>query len=658
MADNGTLNSFGLNEITNTKLEDNLAAYVQKCYSEARQHKSNSGITDRLLRNLRAKKCKYQPDEEGLLGPYNDVYIGLCALKARAASSWLIDIVSNNIDQPWTLNATPEPELNEKSMAKAVEMLLQELPTLNSFDALKDRATQVKSALQNYTEKEAQNATKRMETRIDDQMKEGGWLDLYKEFVEDITVYPTAFMRGPVEIKAPRAKWKGNKFDVENTASPRMRMISPFNAFPAPEASSVQNSRYFIEAKEWSHAEVYNLIGNATFLESNLRQVLEEYKEGFIPTKIEDSSQKELEDRNNGLQGKKGLEVVIYNGKIKGEFLIENGAIVDDPQKYYEAETWVIGNYTIRAVLNPNPVGERQIYSTSYVKINNDIWGQSVIDLVYDIQRVCNASARALVRNMGYSSGPIGEVVSDRIAETDDETAIAPYKIFRVGPDITGAGAPAFRFHNVTSVAAELLGVFERFNKMADDASGVPAYVLGNPSVAGAGRTLGGLSMLMGNAAKGIKNVQLNIDRDIIAKVVQAYYYYNMSTSKDIGIKADAQVVARGATGLLQRELAQTRTVEVLQLLTPYVQAGLVDKIAIDYILRTILQNTGMPVDKFIPDPDAVSQVQDLQSLLGGTAEAFNRGTSTPVPLPTQSQPQPNPNMAPFPKPVNLAQGA
>lgn len=651
-----SLAQFGLGEVANTRLEDDLSATVQRAYMDARQHKTNQGITDKLIRNLRAKKCKYQPDEETLLGPYNDVYVGLCSLKARAASSWLIDIISSNIEKPWTLDPTPEPELPERLMDQAINMLLQELPQFNTFDALKDRATQIKSALQDFTSKEATDATKRMETRINDQMTEADWLDIYALFIEDLTVFPTAFLRGPVEVNTLDPEWKGDKFVVNKKAVPRMRVISPFDAYPAPNATSIEQSSYFIEAREWSHAEVHNLIGVGSFVESTIRQVLKEYEHGYMPTKMEDNVRADLEDKDKLLRTKKGLEVVIYNGKILGKHLVKYGAIIDDPQKHYEAEVWCVGSYTIRAVLNPNPVGARPVYATSYTKVNGSIWGQSVIDLVYDTQRVCNAAVRSLVRNMGYASGPIGEVVSDRIAETEDELAISPYKIYRVGPDITGTGAPAFRFHNVTSISKDLMDVYAQFTKIADDLSGVPAYVLGNPQVAGAGRTLGGLSMLMGNAAKGIKNVQLNIDRDVISRVVSSYYYYNMSTSKDDGIKADAKVVARGATGLLQRELQQTRTVEVLQLLTPYVQQGLIDKTSIDYLLRAILQNTGLPVDKIIPDPDQASQVQDLSSLLGSQTQAFNRGTSTPQPLPPQSQPpQTPPNLAPIPQQANLA---
>ena len=654
--DTPELEDYGLGELSNTKLEDNLANYVQRQYIFAKQNRQNVGITDRLVRNLYAKRQKYLPDEETLLGPHNDVYIGLCALKARAAASWLIDIIMNNIDKPWTIDPSPEPNLPEELMQQAIEALLQELPSFNTYDALKDRAMQVKSALQAINQKQAQDATARMDTRINDQLTEGDWVNSYAQFIDDLTVFPTAFLRGPFECNTPNPDWDGNKFEVKQKVIPKVRTISPFDLYPSPNATSINGAEYIIEGKEWTHSEVYDLIGVPSFNEGNIRQVLKEYRQGYKPHKLEDSVRRYLEDRRATMQMKRELEVVIYNGKIEGRYLIENNVMVEDPQKFYEAEVWVIGAYCIRAVLNPNPMGARPIYGTSFVKVNNSIWGQSVVDVVYETQRVCNAATRSLVKNMGYSSGPIGEVVNDRLADTDDETDLKPYKIFRVGPDITGTGAPAFRFHNVQSVAADLMRVYEAYSKIADDLSGVPAYVLGNPDVAGAGRTMGGLSMLMGNAAKGIKNVQLNIDRDIIAPVVSALYYYNMIVSPDMGIKADAKIVARGATGLLQRELAQSNTISILQLLTPYVQGGYIDKTALDYILRAVLQNTGLPVDKIIPDPDNASNVQDLTALLGGNAvgsqaQALQRGTSNPVALPPQSVPAPNPQM----QPINIA---
>lgn len=651
------LAEFGLGQISNTEVQDALAACVNRRYNEARDHKRRIGVTNRLLRNLRAKKCEYQPEEQGLLATGVDIYIGIAALKAAAAESWLLDIIVNNIDKPWTLSSTPEPDLPQRLKEQVIDALVAELPQMRTFDALKDRATQLKSVVQGLSKKAAQEATKRMETRIDDQLTEGGWVKTFTALVGDISVYPTAMIRGPIQIAKPQMSWDGNKVKVENKAFLTTRNVNPFNAYPAPNATTTQDGTYFIEAVPFTYGDLHELTKAKSFSSANIRQALHKYPDGYMPNYMEDNEERELEGKSELLSNRKDFEVVIYNGKMEGKLLADKGVLVKDLQKHYECEIWCVENYVIRAVLNPNPTGGRPIFGSSYRKVNNSFWGKSVIDLVYDVQRTCNAAARAIVRNMGYASGPVGEVVSERLAPGDDITELEPYKIFRVGPDITGTGAPAFRFHNITAIVKDLMAVFERFSKMADDISGIPAYVLGNPQVAGAGRTLGGLSMLMGNAAKGIKNVQMNIDEDIITGVVKAFYTYNMLTSDDNGIKADAKVVARGATGLLQRELSQTRSVELLQLLTPYVQAGLVDKSALTYILRDIFQNTGMNIDKIFPDPDRAQHMQQIAKLLSGDqAEAMERGSSQPVSLPPQSQPPAN--LAPFPRPANLAQGS
>jgi hypothetical protein len=158
---------------------------------------------------------------------------------------------------------------------------------------------------------------------------------------------------------------------------------------------------------------------------------------------------------------------------------------------------------------------------------------------------------------------------------------------------------------------------------------------------------MGGLSMLMGNAAKGIKNVQLNIDRDIITPLIYGYYVYNMLTSKDKSVKADAQIVARGATGLMQRELSQARLVEVLQMLVPLIPMWDQLPDGVKVILREVLKQTGLPVDDIIADPNAKSILQDKIRELSQN-EASSRGTSAPVPLPPQSQPNVNPQQMPL----------
>lgn len=668
-----SLADYGINEATNLDIQDALADFISKEFDNAVTHRKSIGIDARLLRNLRANDCEYQPDEAALIGPHNDVYIGLCALKARAAESWITDILLNNIEKPWTIDPTPKPDLPESQVEETVDILLRELTSINSLEALKDRARELKSAQTAIALDKAQHATRRMETLIEDQLQEGDWTPEFGKLIGNLVVYPNAFMRGPVVVSKPHGAWDGEEYVAKPMSLPCVRAISPFDAFPAPNATTTQDGDYFCERARFSAGQLYNLMKVDGFHGANIRVLLDRHPSGYKRDMLGDTERDAAEDKDDPLTAKTfqfgDYETVIYNGRVPGHLLADHGVIVADRQDTYECEVWLVDNVVIRAILNPNPTGTRPIYGTSYRKIVGKFWGQSVICLVYDTMRVCNAAARNLVRNMGYSAGPIGEVVSERVAETQDPTNIVPYQVFLVGPDLTGTGAPAYRFHNVDSIASELMAVTERYMKIADDLSGVPSYVLGNPQVAGAGRTLGGLSMLMGNAAKGIKNVQLNIDRDVISGLVTGFYVYNMLTNEDDSLKADCKVTSRGATGLLQRELAQTRTVELLQLLSPYIQQwdNLPDGIKI--MLREILKTTGLPVDQIIPDPQQNEENKDMLNLLtngmggmagateGGQAVPMERGMSNPPTLPPQSMPPTGP-LTNRPMPVNMPQGA
>jgi hypothetical protein len=616
-------------EITNGEFQDALAHYLRQRYNEAFDHKTMSGTERQLLRNLRVKKGIYQPDEIALLGGI-DVYLGISALKSRAAESWLLDVVMNNMDKPWSLEPTPIPTLPDEYREQAITMLAKEVQGMQSMDEVRERATDLKRSILEYLSKQAKTATQAMETKIEDQFDEGDWRKTFASFIADLCAYPSAIIRGPVIVSQLRAQYKGNAVVAEEIGVPVVRCISPFDAYPSPDSTTTQDGQYFIERARFSHSDLYDLKGVESFDETNIRRALEEYPTGFQVNLNHDAERDRLEGTGPDLDVSKELyDIIIYNGKLPGKFLVERGVLVDDPQKHYECEVWSCGDFTLRAVLNPNPVSARPLHSTSFSKVNGAFWGEAPIDLTYDIQRMCNSTIRAIIRNMAYASGPIAEVVAERLTSGESITQIDPYRMYFVTPDISGAGQKAISFNKVPSVVAEMSGALERFMKLADDISGIPAYVVGTPAVAGAGRTMGGLSMLMGNAAKGIKAVMLNIDDDVVGAVVKAFYYFNLVTSEDQSIKADANVIARGTSGLLQRELMQNQVTEILQILQPYTQPQgnqppIVGPEAIQYLLRKMLQDRGIDVDEVIPDPTAIEQAQSsareqaTQQAMGG----------------------------------------
>lgn len=630
---------------------DELGAYVFRCFEEARDHRSAAGIDNRMSRCLRMKNMEHHPEDADLVKDV-PIHMGIAALKSRAAASWITDILLNSSDKPFTVKPSPNPELPEWMKDQIVDILESEIVDLGASEGVRERAKNMKEAALKYVQEQAERAAKNMERKIEDQLVESNWHAPFNDLVNDITVFPCALMRSPIVEKVKRSVWNGDTVEVKDTVVLRSRRINPFDAYPSPDASDTQSGHYFIEVARLHPNVLANAKGMFGFIDENLEYVLEQYRlSGFELTTNTSDTKDDLENKNQALTGGITIDTIIYNGKIEGQFLIDNGVMVPDPQAYYEAEVYVVNQVTLRAVLNPHPEDRRPVHATSYVKVPGSFWGQSLIEVVEPAERMCHAAIRTVVKNMSFSAGPIGEYNLERLADGASRPGeVTPFTLYPVKDDFSNNSNPVFRWQVIPSVAPQAQAIFEYYLKYADDLSGVPAYVMGSPQVAGAGRTMGGLSMLMGNAAKGIKNVMLNIDRDVIEPIISYHIDYNMNEDPDPSIKGDSQAVARGSSGLLQRELAQTRTVEVLQLLAPF--AAAVPPQGMQVLLREVLKGTGMNVDDIIPDPlRGRTLARDLGDPRLG--EAMDRGAGQPVPLPPQSVPPQT-----VPTPVNLPQGA
>jgi hypothetical protein len=180
-----------------------------------------------------------------------------------------------------------------------------------------------------------------------------------------------------------------------------------------------------------------------------------------------------------------------------------------------------------------------------------------------------------------------------------------------VEPDLVGRGATAYHFHKIDSHAQELESLINEEIKKCDDATGIPAYAYGNPQVSGAGRTVGGLAMLMGNAAKGIKQVIVNMEQDVLEPMITSFYNYNMLYDPDQAMKVDAQVQAKGPTAVLARETAAAKRMEMLQVVGPFIPTGIIPKPGLATLLREVMKSSDFPVDKIIPDPELEAQLAE-----------------------------------------------
>ncbi len=620
-------------EANQRPLLQGLAKHVMDAWESARDVKN--AVVPRLLRARRARLGEYDPTKLAQIREFggSEEYARITANKCRVVESWIRDVFLGQTEKPWTLNPTPKPEFPpdvETTVRTQVSMEVAAIfaQTGKVPDAELVRA-ELAAQLEAYEERlrdEARKATRRMERVIEDQMIQGGFNDAFGEFIADFVTYPAAIIKGPILRRKKRLSWKasddgGVAPEVIESISPEFERVDPFRLYPSGGSSSPQDGAV-IEHVTFSYQDLYDLIGVPGFNEDAIRAVLAECKNGGLHDWLgflEDGENDTLdpitrEQRRHLLN----IDCLEYHGPVKGHDLIEWGMDedeIDDHDAPYEACVWLIGRWVIKAQLNYDPLDRRPYHKACYEELPGEFWGMSVPDVLDDVQGVVNAAVRSLVNNMGMASGPQVAVNIDRLAPGEDITNMHPWKIWQITDSQYGSSAPAVDFFQPNANVNELLTVIEKFYQFADDFSLVPRYMAGSDKVAGAGRTASGLSMLMDAANKGLKGVVSIIDQNIMTPILESVYAHNMVYHQDNTIKGDAQVVARGAVGLMQLETLQLRRNEFLQVTANPLDSQIVGLDGRAEILREVAKGLELDVNKVVPTRERLQAMQAQQGV-------------------------------------------
>jgi hypothetical protein len=606
-----------------------LAAHIRAAWTAAKEAKREP--EDRMMRNLRARSGTYEADKLQAIRQQggSEIYMMLTATKCRAASALIRDLITGNgSEKPWTLNPTPVPELPPDVLAKAKEeatnavlpLYMQGPPP--DISTVTEIAQAVKQRFENAMREEARKAVARMESKMEDQLAEGGFLHALSAFIDDLSVYPTAILKGPVIRKKHRLKYVGGQgpasVQVTEELVKEWERVDPTRFYPAPHAETVADG-YCIEHHSLTVEGLSEMKGVDGYDDASIDMVIEDYGRGglrewlSIDSEMAQHRETSMSDNNRGPE--KLIDALQYWGAVNGQMLRDWGMTaeqVPDTKKMYWVEAWLIGNVVIKAVLNTHPLGEKPYYATSYEKVPGRFWGNSPADLVVDCQTMVNAAARALANNMGVASGPQVWVDVSRLPPGEDITQMYPWKIWQTDRDqAAGAGAPMGFFQPETH-AAELLAVYEKFAILADEYSGIPRYMTGADGAGGAGRTASGLSMMMGNAAKTMKQVIANIDNDVFEPMLTQLYFHNLRYSDDPELIGDVQIVARGAMSLQVKDSAALNRNQFLQATANPIDLQIIGMTGRAAILREQAKMLGLNPDDVVPPLEEVQRRQKV----------------------------------------------
>jgi hypothetical protein len=602
------------------QVHDQLAGHIRARMTDMRNFRNAEGISERLLNSLRTYKGMY---DEGKLNEIrafggSEVFARVTPTKCRAATALLRDVYLGS-ERPWDVDPTPEPQTPEDIDANIQQLVNIEVNTnmQNGVQVdqqmIADRVDSLRAAAEQAAKKVAHDEADKAGMRLDDILTEGNFYEAFAEFLIDLPIFPFAVMKGPEVRRVQQTKWVNGAPVKQSIPKMFWKRVSPFDMYWSPGAATVGQAE-FIERIKVTRAELSGVRGLPGYNDEAINAVLEmSYVDGLHEWwDTIDTSRAELEDRERWARTATSLiDTAEFTGHVSGKLLRQWGKsaeeIPDEHEEYF-VTAWLIDRYVIKVQINPSTQDRAPYFITAFEQVPGSLLGYGVVDLMEDVQTICNAAARALVNNAGIASGP-QVVINDAVlqaAETDD---LFPWKRWHVNydPALVSSGKKAIEFYQPNINAAELIGIYEKWSVMGDEISSIPKYMTGSEKVGGAGRTASGLAMLMGNASKTLQNVAASIDRDVVGPLLHQLYDMIMLTEPGM-FRGDEQIVVKGVNHAVKREQDRMRQLEFLQLTANPIDMQILGIPGRANILRSVADNLGLEHEATVPDDDTIKQ--------------------------------------------------
>jgi hypothetical protein len=619
---------------------DNLSAHVRKCWSKAKMHRSKK--SGRLTTCLRLRQGKYHPEKLAKIRERggSEAYMNLVGTKSQALKSWLSDLYASSNDKPFSLEPTPVPDLDpniqNELIQTALQVLAQTMPGASEEQVMQMAGPLLEKheeRIKDEVKQEADARMERMSDYIEDLMAESNWREEFEEFLDDLGTFPFAVMKGIIYRVDKQASWEQDpetgkyKIKVVDKISRRWKRVSPFNFYESPNMSKIGEG-WTIEHLQFTKQDLAKMRGAKGYNTANIEAALSQHRNGGLREWAFDSGERErLEGKQTSFDGSYDLiDGLEYSGTIQGTQLIEWGITqsIEDRYHEYPCTIVVVGQYTICARINSDPSGRPPYYVSTFRTIPNSFMGESLPEVLEDVQDAANAAIRSLINNMAIGGQPMAAIDVSRMQPGEKVTNIYPGKqyLYTSSAGQNGAGVS---FFSPEIKSQELLTIYERFERYADEKSGIPAYAYGSDNAAGAGKTASGLQMLMNATSKGIKEIVRRIDIHVIEPIVTALYNSAMIDPEVADDhKGDAKVKARGSDALMHKEATAMRQIEFMSMTNNPVDNQLIGVEGRLSMLGIAAKNSDFPTDRIVPT------FEEFQQRQMANAEPSNDEASAP----------------------------
>lgn len=421
--------------------------------------------------------------------------------------------------------------------------------------ALRKQAEQIFAKLKAEAARKADKA----QTRIDDWLSEANYHAEVRKMIDDCAKLGSGVMKGPVPTKVKSRKWTRNEdgdtvLEMIEEIKPASFRVDPWNLFPDPACGeSIHNGSYIFERDYLTAKKLEALIGLPGYLEEQINICLDE-----------GATRGDGDPHRSSVQSTKDqFEVWYYHGIISAEEMDAAGCDCgEDKRKSYPVKITMVNDHVIRAAMNPLDSGDFPYDVVAWKRRPNMPWGMGIARQMRTPQRIVVAATRNLMNNAGRAAGP--QFVVRRGVEPQDGTwEIKPDKIWVEGEDADGNSGAPFMTITIPMLQRELMEIIQLGKKLAEDVTGLPMLLQGQQGKAP--DTVGGMQILNNNGNSVLRRIARLFDV-FTESHVRRYYAWLMEYGEDDDEKGDFQIIARGSTALVERDIQNQEMVQVLQM--------------------------------------------------------------------------------------------
>jgi hypothetical protein len=586
----------------------------QRWFEDTEAYEGRDELT-RLMPGLRATVQGYvqqQPDQRK--PKRSTIVVNVTRSKVNAAAARLQDIVLPSDDRNWDLRPSTVPALVGQLFKKDVGITHHGVPLMIN-DGQKQRQVTV-ADLASQTMEEAKKRAEAMRDEIDDQLDLSdngcGYEGVVRQVIDNAALLGVGIIKGPVVTSRTKKVWLPvsdgqrtlHKLSTVQDLKPMSSSVDPWDFYPAEDCGeTVKKGSGTWERMRFTAKDLRDCADIPGYLVERIKQVLIDgpREDTTSASTQKPNAKRPMVDEDTIFTGWE------YHGQLDREDLLAAGVEVSDKDvlRGYNACVLMVNNVIIKADIELLDTGELP-YDVFVWEKASGIWaGYGVAYLARSAARVITAGWRAMLDNAGQTIGAQTVVKRESIEPADGQWELSGRKLwFHVGDEDSVEGV--FKTFDIPSNQKDYEAIIMLGLKFLDEETSLPMLAQGERGTAP--DRVGVATILINSANTVLRKKLKNFDDQLSIPHIGRYVDWNMQYSPRDEIKGDMEVQARASGALLERDIQNQWSVNLLNLAKdPAWAAGMKKWPA----LRRVVQAGRFSPDDFVHDDETIKQNED-----------------------------------------------